>query len=127
MQKRPQTTGHNRTTGGRGEQVAAAYLQAHGYRILERNYTYGRGEIDLIVRDEKTLVFVEVKARFRGGYGMPEERVTRSKQRQIGRVAQAYLQKLRAPLTIDCRFDVIAVDLDGPEPVVRHLTDAFWL
>ena len=127
MQKSNQKNRHNRRTGSRGERAASAYLQAHGYRILERNYTHGRGEIDLIVSDGTSLIFVEVKSRYRGGYGMPEERVTRSKQIQIGRVAQAYLQKLREPLAVDCRFDVIAVDLDGPEPGIRHLIDAFWL
>lgn len=118
---------NNRTTGSRGERIAAAFLQEAGYTILERNFRHYRGEIDLIVRNDSFLVFVEVKARYRGGYGMPEERVTRRKQLQIGRVAQAYLQRKRLPPHLDCRFDVVAVDLDGPEPVVRHLKNAFWL
>lgn len=127
MQEELDKRSGNHATGDRGERIAAAFLETEGYTILERNFRYHRGEIDLIVSNESVLVFVEVKSRYRGGYGMPEERVTRRKQLQIGRVAQAYLMTRTLPEHIDCRFDVIAVDLDGPEPVVRHLKNAFWL
>ena len=116
---------HNRKVGNFGERIAAQYLLEKGYTIVKRNFRYGRGEIDLIVRDGETLVFVEVKSRKHGGYGPPEARVSRRKQRQLGKLAQAYLLRLDEP--VDCRFDVLAVELAGDEPEVRHIEDAFWL
>jgi len=118
---------HNRQVGKKGEKIAAEFLEKLGYKILERNFRAGRGEIDLIICNKTSLVFVEVKARMRGGYGLPEERVDLRKQRQIGRVAQLYLQTIESKLELDCRFDVVAVDLNAAEPVIRHIENAFWL
>lgn len=96
--------------GARYEQIAAVYLVDHGYKILERNFRCRSGEIDIIARDKKTVVFVEVKYRASAGYGSPLEAVTRQKQRKIIRVAQWYLHIHGYDMSADCRFDVVAIE-----------------
>lgn len=111
-------------TGKRGENAAAATLAGTGYRILRRNYRAGGGEVDLIVSKGHILAFVEVKTAAAKGFGPPETRVTKEKQRQIARVARAYLQRHPAP-GLALRFDVISVHFgDGP-PRIRHIESAF--
>ncbi|HLF13982.1 MAG TPA: YraN family protein [Bacteroidota bacterium] len=110
--------------GDRGERTAAEFLERNGYEILQRNYRFGRGEIDLIARKNGTTVFIEVKTRSSDRYGEPEEAVTREKVRRIRRIASAYLAQRRIG-DCDCRFDVIAVVFDGDRPTVRHTQDIF--
>ena len=93
-----------------GESLAAEHLKAHGCEILEQNYRALRGEIDIIVRDGEFIVFVEVKTRQTLRFGLPQEAVTFQKQRQISKVALAYLQTQNL-LDAPCRFDVIAIHL----------------
>ena len=93
-----------------GETFAADHLKAHGYEILAHNYRFQRGEIDLIAQHGNCIVFVEVKTRRSLKYGFPQHAVTKQKQRQISKIALAYLQTQDihdAP----CRFDVIAIHL----------------
>lgn len=110
--------------GERGENVAAKYLRNQGYKILERNYQSGVGEIDIIARDGKTLVFVEVKTR---AYDdpTPEEQVNNTKQHQNTKAAKTYLGRFGQPQPA-ARFDVVAVVWPtGQPPIIRHTTDAF--
>ena len=79
-------------------------------KILEQNYRARRGEIDLIVQDGEFTVFVEVKTRRSLKFGVPQAAVTWQKQKQISKVALAYLQS-RNRLDAPCRFDVIAIHL----------------
>ncbi len=93
-----------------GEVLAVKHLRARGCKILAQNYRARRGEIDIIVQDGVFTVFVEVKTRRSLRFGVPQAAVTWQKQRQISKVALAYLQsqnRLDAP----CRFDVIAIHL----------------
>ena len=93
-----------------GESLAVAHLKARGYEILAQNYRAVRGEIDLVAQDGDCIVFVEVKTRRSLKFGLPQAAVTTQKQRQISKVALAYLQaknRFDAP----CRFDVIAIHL----------------
>lgn len=119
--------------GDRGENLAATYLEQHGYRILDRNYRYERAEVDLVGFEPAetpeqggTIVFVEVKTRSGLGYGAPEEAVTDAKQQHIVRAAEAYLYERQlegAPV----RFDVISIVLQqGGAPEIEHFEDAFW-
>ncbi len=117
---------HRRAVGRWGEESAARFLQEKGYQILEQNFRSQRGEIDLVVRDADTLVFVEVKAKQRDGFGEPEDRVDQAKQAQIGRVAAAYLQQNELD-DVDCRFDVVSVTRTKDDIVIHHIEDAFWL
>src|SRR2546429_6613981 len=77
--------------GEEGERAAARFLEARGYRILERNYRTRRGEIDLIAEDGRMLVFVEVKVRLDDRFGGPAAAITRAKPARIARLSQQYL------------------------------------
>lgn len=112
--------------GRRGEALAAHFLTHRGYEILARNYRTRRGEIDLIARDGKTVVFVEVKARTGSRFGSPCEAVDAKKQQRLRLAAEEWLcQQEEVPF---CRFDVIEVYLPAEpdeEFRIRQLTDAF--
>jgi putative endonuclease len=111
--------------GRDGESAAVRYLEGLGWRIIARGFRWRRGEIDVIARDGKTLVFAEVKTRTDLNFGPPEQSVTIAKRRQIRRVAAAFLAVNRAE-SEPCRFDVLAVEFDAAgRPAVRHLKNAF--
>jgi putative endonuclease len=112
--------------GKQGEENAVHYLKRMGYRILERNYRSGRGEIDIIAEDGGVLVFIEVKKKIHEGFGSPESWVDRKKQAQIGKVAAGYLiEKDRED--DPCRFDVIAITQKKDSNEIHHIEDAFWM
>ncbi|WP_075256350.1 YraN family protein [Herbaspirillum camelliae] len=93
------------------EQQALTHLRQQGLQLLERNYRCQGGEIDLIMREGDTVVFVEVRARASTSYGGAAASVTPAKQRRLILAAQRWLQMQAS--TPPCRFDVIA--LDGPQ------------
>lgn len=93
-----------------GETFAAEHLKTLGYKILDQNYRFHRGEIDLIAQQGERIVFVEVKTRRNMKYGLPQYAVNAKKQRQISKIALAYLQSQNL-LDAPCRFDVIAIQL----------------
>lgn len=112
-QKRSDARRGNHADGVRGEDMAAAYLETAGYRILERNWRFHRNEIDIIAMDGDTLVFVEVKKRQDSTHGYGCEAVDHAKQQRIRRVAEAYLAcTKRSQADTKCRFDVVSID-DG--------------
>ena len=114
-----------RTVGQQAEDAAAKYLRRKGYRIVARNVRAGRNEIDIIARDGKTLVFVEVRSRTAEDDFAPEDSIGPVKQRHVRRAAEYYLARLKGP-TPECRVDVIAVlMLAGEPPRIRHYVDAF--
>jgi len=111
--------------GQRGEDLACDLLVKKGYQIVQRNYTYGKGELDIIAKDGELLVFVEVKSRFNLEFGPPELGITKKKQRQVRRVAEAYLHE-RDIVDTDCRIDVVAILFRGKEPPqINHILNAF--
>lgn len=112
---------NNRKTAIEGENAACEYLKSIGYEIIERNYSCPAGEIDVIAKDGRTVVFVEVKSRSGTDFGFPEESVGPQKRRRILLTAKYWTAAHRAECRHGCRFDVIAV-LRG-EP--RHIIDAF--
>ncbi len=110
--------------GDRGENVAARFLRNQGYKILERNFRCDMGEVDIVARQGRTLVFVEVKTR---AYDdpTPEEQVNTTKQHQITKAARFYLTRFGTPQP-PARFDVIAIVWpQGREPQIRHTENAF--
>ena len=114
--------------GTRGEKLASRFLRTNGYKILYRNFR-GRsgGEIDLVCRDQDTLVFVEVKTRTREDFGRPFDAVDRHKQKRIARGGLAWLRLLDDP-DILFRFDVVEVIIaEGQEPRFELLRNAFAL
>jgi len=112
-----------RLFGDRGEREAARYLRRRGMRVIQRGYATTQGEIDLIVRDGSTLVFVEVKARRRGN---PAEAVTPEKQRRLSLAALHFLKR-HGLLEQPCRFDVVAIVWpEGRDrPSIEHFPHAF--
>lgn len=110
--------------GSRGEQLAADFLSASGYRIIARNYREKCGEIDIIARDGATHVFVEVKTRQGDRFGDPFEAITAHKQQQIQRTALLYLSR-HGLLDEPARFDVVGVEFKSDAPLITHLKDAF--
>lgn len=113
--------------GKRGEAVAAAWLQQHGYAVLARNWRCGRLELDLVARIGNTLVVVEVKTRRESGSdppSRPEEAVSPSKQRKLGQAGAAFLTTQRDCLSL--RFDVIAIRVRGDRCRLYHQQDAFF-
>ena len=101
-----------------GESFAAEHLKARGYQILAQNYRAIRGEIDLVAQAGKRIVFVEVKTRRSLKFGLPQAAVTKQKQRQISKIALAYLQAQNL-LDAPCRFDVIAIHLSPQFELLR--------
>jgi putative endonuclease len=119
----------NKGVGNLGEEVAAAFLEKRRYRILERNFRCKGGEVDIIARDpeDKSLVFIEVKARKDLSYGVPQLAVNPFKQRQISKAALTWLSKNRLH-DQNARFDVIAILLaDDGLHKIEHIVNAFEL
>ena len=114
-----------RARGIRGEALAVTYLKKKGYKIIERNYRCQWGEIDLIARDGKTLIFVEIKSRSSSGFGLPQDAVDRFKQEKLIQAARAYMAEHHVQETIPARFDVVAVQLTPSGPEMELIKDAF--
>ena len=115
----------NRPDKGRlSETIAAEFLTAQGLKVVARNVRCPLGEIDLIALQGNTHVFVEVKSRFGSGRGLPQEAVTRAKQRRITRLAQWYIKQHRL-YQQSARFDVVAITWHGNEPHIQWIPNAF--
>lgn len=110
------------SVGRGGEARAREYLERLGYATLRQNYRSGPREIDLVMQDGETIVFVEVKARSSTNYGTPGEFVTAAKRRQLTLAAEAFLMQERL-LDRPARFDVVEVYLASGE--IRHIPNAF--
>lgn len=113
-----------RRLGGRGEKLAAAFLQRRGYRLLARNYRTLWGEVDLIARHRGFVVFIEVKARRSDTFGLPQEAVHPVKREKLRAVAEHYLQEQGLSET-PVRFDVVAIRFTDRGPVIELIEDAF--
>jgi putative endonuclease len=110
--------------GKTGENLACRELRRRGYAILVRRYRRRMGEIDIVCRDGKTMVFVEVKAREGRAFGEACEAVTANKRRTITRLALDYLMRHRLT-ECACRFDVVSIHFDSGSPVIDVYQNAF--
>jgi putative endonuclease len=110
-------------TGRQGEDIAASFLTGKSCKIIERNWRCSAGELDLIVADGDTLVFVEVRTRSGSRFGLAEESITPAKQARLIELAQTYLQESAAPLQ-SWRIDVVTVQLGRGLPQVNHIENA---
>jgi putative endonuclease len=117
-------TEERQTLGRWGEEQAARFLRRKGMKIVERNLRTPVGEIDIVARQRRTLVFVEVKTRSSNAFGAPQEAVGPVKQRQILRAASWYLNATKQH-GLQSRFDVVAVCRSGERPQIEHIADAF--
>lgn len=112
--------------GRRGEDRAADFLVSRGYKLLQRNYKSKLGEIDIIARDKETVCFIEVKSRNTVRFGLPQEAVSRLKQKQIAKVATMFLKENNL-LDSFARFDVVSVLFSGEKENIELIKDAFDL
>lgn len=111
--------------GKRGEEIAAAYLQNLGYRIMHTNWRCGRAEVDLIADQQGTIIFVEVKTRSSIDYGHPEDFVSYKKEKQLEFASSAYIEMTQHQGEI--RFDIIAIVFENKHLYkINHIEDAFW-
>lgn len=95
--------------GSSAEDAACAHLLAHGLTLLARNVRFRFGELDLVMRERDTLVFVEVRRRADCGFGDGAVSVDRRKRRRVILAARAWLQRQRGVTHLPCRFDVVSV------------------
>ena len=111
--------------GLEGEYLAIRYLQRHRWRVLAHRFRMGRLEVDLIARRRNVVAFIEVKTRRSLKFGDPIQAVSAHKQREIARVASAWVDR-HQDVDVTYRFDVIGVTLGMGEPDIRHVENAFW-
>lgn len=110
--------------GRQGEELAQAVLRKNGYKIVERNFLSPLGEIDIVAKEGKTWVFVEVKSRLSPLFGSAKGAVTLRKQRKLSMVALDYLKR-KALMDHPARFDVVAIDWTPRGPRVELIRNAF--
>jgi len=104
----------SRELGNEGEIFAAKLLTSHGLKLLEQNVNFRVGELDLVMKDKDSLVFVEVRRRKNDNFGGALGSITVTKQKRLTRAALAYLQRNKLMDKVPCRFDLVAVtDKDG--------------
>jgi putative endonuclease len=110
--------------GKTGEDLACRELERRGYEIVARRYRLRIGEIDIVCRDGRTVVFVEVKAREGKVFGGAAEAVTATKRRRIVALANEYLARHRLS-DQPCRFDVVSIHMQAGEPRIELFQGAF--
>jgi putative endonuclease len=113
--------------GQAAEEAACHYLQQQGLHLIAKNYACKVGEIDLIMLEQQTLVFVEVRYRNNANYGSSGETVTFIKQHKLIKTAQYFLQRHSEYQSCNCRFDVLALHRDLPNPQLEWIKDAFQM
>ncbi|WP_318744108.1 YraN family protein, partial [Treponema sp.] len=113
-----------RQKGNIGEDKAAAYLEMAGYTIVQRNYRIRTGEIDIIALKDDFLVFVEVKSLPHGNIETLAHELGPIKQKKIIKTSKSYLQNHRQYSNRLIRYDVLAIDVPGLDPV-HHIVNAF--
>ncbi|TFV92171.1 YraN family protein [Algoriphagus kandeliae] len=112
-------------SGKRAEELACQWLESKGYEFLEKNFRYKHAEIDLIMKHQGLLIFVEVKFRSGTGFGFAEEFVDYGKKKLIIKAADAYIHQI--DWHQDIRFDIVGVYKDRHGNInFRHFEDAFY-
>ena len=110
--------------GNKGEALSRRFLLAHGFKILETNYRYGKDEVDIIAEEDDYLVIVEVKTRSSSYYGEPEIFVDRKKQYYLIRAANKYINWKNVGK--ETRFDIVSVVVTPTGSKIKHIRDAFY-
>lgn len=110
---------NNRETGAKAEAIACWFLKQQGYDVLEQNFYTKVGEIDIIAKEDQTLVFVEVKYRKDDKKGYPAQAVDQRKQQKIRKSAMIYLKKNHLSFEQPIRFDVVEI-LGKKIRVIKH-------
>jgi putative endonuclease len=107
------------------EERACRHLEDAGMTVAARNYRAGGGEVDLVARRGKLIVFVEVRSREDSSYGAPEETINLAKRRRVAAAARRYLLTVPKDSWTEARFDVIVVEGSGDGATIRHFPGAF--
>ena len=112
-----------REIGMEGEEIALNYLLENGYKLLERNWHFGKYEVDLIVENDEILVFVEVKFRSTDYFGEPEIFVSNKQKLNLIRAANRFISKY--DIEKEARFDIVSIVMQNDKPDINHIEDAF--
>lgn len=112
--------------GKKGEQLAANYLKKKGYQIINRNYRFGKGEIDIICTYQNDIIIVEVKSVLVEGFGSGEERITPKKQKMLINTTYAFLDQHEEYQDYGVRFDVVVINFFRYPAEILHYEGAFW-
>jgi putative endonuclease len=110
--------------GQKGEEIAAGYLKDNGFRILFRNWKWGKNEIDIIAENKDFIVFIEVKTRSDNFQEDPRTAISNEKQKSIIRAADGYIQRFK--IDRESRFDVMIVIRKNEEFEIDHIENAFY-
>ncbi|MCW8154795.1 YraN family protein [Stutzerimonas stutzeri] len=116
---------HSQSSGRSAEALALSHLCGKGLRLLERNWSCRSGELDLVMLDGDTVVFVEVRYRRHAAWGGALESVDTRKQQKLIRAAQLFLQKESRWARSPCRFDVVAIAAPGQTENLNWIRNAF--
>ena len=115
---------NNKEIGQLGEDYAIQFLSDKGYQILDRNWHFGRYEIDIVTLFENTLVFVEVKTRNSDYLVEPELSLTKKQQAYIIKAANAYIDS--HDYDLEARFDIISIINSEKGKAIEHIDNAFY-
>jgi putative endonuclease len=116
---------NSKESGQIAEQQACDFLQSQGLHLLEQNYRCYCGEIDLIMQEQKSIVFVEVRSRRRTDYGNAFESVNWSKRKKLIRTATYFLQMKKWLYKVDSRFDIVAIHPVAGKMKLEWIRNAF--
>ncbi len=116
---------HQHQSGREAENLAQRYLQEAGLQLLEQNFNCRVGEIDLVMREGNTTVFVEVRYRHKSTYGSAVESVDYRKQKKLINTALFYLQNHKSLNNKPCRFDVMAITSQKGNSEIEWIKNAF--
>lgn len=115
----------NKKRGSEAEELACAYLESKGWRILERNYFFEKAEVDIVAYDDTAIVFVEVKMRSSTSFGRPEEFISDVKIENVFKAAEAWMYERKMDGS-PVRFDLIGIIQEKNQaPDFNHIEDAF--
>lgn len=112
--------------GDEGEEMAALHLLKSGYDILIRNYTFQKGEIDIIARKENTIIIVEVKTRSTPDFGNPQDFLKAGQIQRLVATANHFVENFVEDEDIDVRFDIVAIIKNKAGTKLEHIEDAFY-
>jgi len=109
-----------------GERIAARWLVRQGWSVLDHRFRAGRRDIDLVMRREQEVAFVEVKARRGDAFGSPVEAVHHRKQQELSRAAKVWVDRF-GMVEFAYRFDVVGILVEGDRVRVKYIPNAFPL
>lgn len=114
--------------GKKGEDLAVEYLLQNDYKILERNWTFQKAEIDIIAKKENIVAVIEVKTRSTLDFGLPQDFVKPKKIQLLIKAVNAYINDREKDFddTLEIRFDIIAIHKSEETFAIEHLSDAFY-